>query len=194
MFESLENIDRDIFLFLNGLHAPFLDQVMYQVSRQWLWIPLYLFILWYTWRKTGWKGLLFLVCGSAVCVLLTDQICNLFKNSVERYRPTHNSEIGSLVHTVIAPSGEEYRGGLYTFFSGHAAGHMAIATLVFMNLKKYSQWWTLLFGWALLIGYSRIYLGVHYPSDVFCGFLCGGLVASTVFLAIRFIRHKLESK
>lgn len=182
MFESLENIDRKLFLALNDVHAPWLDTVMWYVSWTATWIPLFIFFLYYAYKKQGLKftGILLLSC--AVCIALTDLISvHAFKEVFQRYRPTHNEEIKHLVKTVIKPNGEEYLGGLYSFVSSHAANFGAITFLLFLHFRKYSKWWYLLFIWLGLIAYSRIYLGVHYPSDLFVGGLLGLLIGYIVY-------------
>ncbi len=147
---------------------------MWYVSTAWPWLPLFAFALYYSHKKFSWKGTAILVGGCALCILFADQISvRGFKDLFQRFRPTHNTEIGDLVHTVMKPNGEEYRGGLYSFVSSHAANYGAIATYLFLLFRSYSKWWWLLFAWFVLICYSRIYLGVHYPADLFCGGLLG---------------------
>jgi len=194
LFESLENIDRELFLALNDVHSPWLDTVMWYVSWTVTWIPLFIFFLYYSYKKRGLKftGILLLSC--AVCITLTDLISvHLFKEVFQRYRPTHNEEIKHLVKTVIKPNGEEYLGGQYGFISSHAANFGAITFLLFFHFRKYSNWWYLLFAWLGLIAYSRIYLGVHYPSDLFVGALLGAIIGYLVYRLSLIILKKINS-
>jgi len=188
MIEYLESLDQTLFLELNGHHNATMDIVMWLISTIFPWIVVFLFIFYYAYRKGKLKFLLLILLGIGLCVLLADRISVLaFKQVFLRYRPTHNLEIGDLVHTIISPfSSEEYRGGKYGFVSSHAANFFAIATYVYLCFKSYSKLWLLLFLWASLIGYSRIYLGVHYPSDIFGGAILG--------LGIGFLVYKLLNK
>ena len=96
-----------------------------------------------------------------------------FKDIFLRFRPTHNIEIKEIIHTYIKSNGEEYRGGLYGFVSSHAANFFALSTYLYLVFKEQSRWWSLIFVWSIIIAYSRIYLGVHYPLDVIGGALLG---------------------
>ncbi|MFD1551306.1 phosphatase PAP2 family protein [Putridiphycobacter roseus] len=174
MIEQLERIDRSVFLFLNELGHPYLDMPMWYISSIILWVPLFIFFLYYAYKKAGYPFVLYIFFGMAFCVLLSDRISvEFFKEIFQRVRPTHNEDIQHLVHTIIKPNGHEYRGGLYSFVSSHATNFFAIATFLFFNFKQYNKFWWLIFPWAILIGYSRIYLGVHYPADIIGGAILG---------------------
>lgn len=154
---------------------------MWYMSTTWLWIPLYLFILYYAYSKGKFKLVLFTLIGGAICVALADLISvHGFKNVFLRYRPTHNEEIKQLVKTVVKPSGETYLGGLYGFVSSHAANISALAVFFILTFIQHSRKWLLLLLWAAIIMYSRIYLGVHYPADIFVGALLGVVIGLTV--------------
>jgi len=187
MLDYLEHIDRELFLFLNGCHTPLVDSIMWYISTTWLWIPVYLFFLYYAFTKAGWKMVLLLLLGIVCCVTLADLISvHGFKNVFMRYRPTHNLDLADLVNTVNKPNGTEYLGGKYGFVSSHAANIGAIATFVYLQFRKYSKYWLFIFLWGALIMYSRIYMGVHYPSDIVGGAILGASIA--------FLLHLLNKK
>ncbi|MDR2010460.1 MAG: phosphatase PAP2 family protein [Bacteroidales bacterium] len=188
MIEYLENIDRQIFMFLNGLHADWLDPIMKQITSFWFWYPiaaLFLVLTIVYYKKNFWIPLVFTI----LCFTFTDQGSNITKKNVKRYRPTHNIEIGESVHVV-----DDYRGGQYGFFSGHAANGFGLAfiTLLFIR-KRYYTWIVLI--WAVLVSYSRIYMGVHYPSDILVGAIFGTAMAFLIYKlcnSIPFFARKLN--
>jgi undecaprenyl-diphosphatase len=166
---------------------------MWYVSWTPTWIPLFFFFCWYAWKKQGGYFVLLLLASALVCIALADLISvYAFKETVQRYRPTHNTEIGHLVKTVLKPNGEEYRGGIYGFVSSHAANIGSISMLLFLFFRKYSKAWYLLFFWFVLIAYSRIYLGVHYPSDLLAGGALGMLIGYIVYKLAEPISRKIH--
>lgn len=97
----------------------------------------------------------------------------VFKPMVARLRPSHQPELASLVHVVTSPDGGLYRGGLYGFYSSHAANLAAAITMFIVLARPKKSIAAFLLAVVFLVGYSRIYLGVHYPSDILMGFMVG---------------------
>jgi undecaprenyl-diphosphatase len=125
----------------------------------------------------------FLLIGFLVLlIVLTDQTANQTKHAIKRYRPSHNLEIQSQVHTI-----NDYKGGTYGFFSGHATNTFGVAMLLFLIFSKESKLFrSAFFVWAAIISYSRIYLGVHYPSDIFVGLVVGLFWGYVVYRLIQY--------
>jgi undecaprenyl-diphosphatase len=165
----VERLDQQLFLFLNSLHSPFCDQVMHAISGRVIWIPLYLAILIYLGIKYK-RRFLIILLFIIIAATMADQLSVLIKNLVQRLRPCHEPALAGLIHTF---NGE--CGGLYSFVSSHATNSFNVALLSLMFIQK--RWFTIsIILWAAVIGYSRIYLGVHYPGDVICGSILGALV------------------
>ncbi len=164
-------LDKNLFLFLNGIHNAFFDVVMYWISDKYIWIPLYGLLLFLIIRQHKKHSLIYIVFVAAL-ITLSDQIsASLIKNWVQRPRPCHCQELAGMVHIV-----ENHCGGAYGFVSSHASNVFALAVYVGLILKKTKAWILyLLVVWASLVAYSRIYLGVHYPGDVLGGAMLGGV-------------------
>lgn len=167
IWQTLLDVDKQLLLALNGDGGPFWDSFFYVVSAKLTWVPLYVLLLYCIWRRLGWRGLLWSVVILGVSVGLADQICNFFKHYTPKFRPTHTPDIEMWVHTV-----KDYRGGLYGTVSAHAAISFTIAVYTALLFRR---WWytVLIVGWALLMAYSRIYLGVHFPMDICLGTILG---------------------
>lgn len=174
--DILVHADQQLFLVLNGLHSPFFDGFMYLMSNKLIWAPWYAFILFLFWKhykKAFWIILLMIV----LLVTLTDRVSvMLFKDVFERLRPCHEPALEGMVHLV-----KNHCGGSYGFISSHACNSFGVAILAGSLLRKYYKWmFPTLIGWAVVVSYSRIYLGVHYPGDVLVGALVGCLLGCLV--------------
>lgn len=178
MIEVLKHYDRELFLALNGLHKPWLDQAMFLMTKAVFWTPVYLLLLYLIAKNYGMRVMLWSLLAIAVIITLGDRISVMaFKDVFQRYRPSRNLEIGHLIHVV-----NDYRGGLYGFVSSHATNFFSISTFSALLLRKrYPLVVPLLFVWASLISYTRIYLGVHYPGDILAGALLGMLIGFIIF-------------
>ena len=181
MLENLLQLDRALFLLINGAHTPCLDPIMKGASSSYTWIPLYLLLLALFLRNLSWKHALTAVGAVLLCFLLTDRISvMLFKDLFCRLRPSHEPTLEGMVHLL------EGRGGLYGFVSSHAANLFGLATISCLILRK--KWLTwFLFVLVSVIGYSRVYVGKHYPFDVICGALLGILIGWIVYKLYRYI-------
>lgn len=189
MFQALNQFDTSLLLYLNGLHSPFFDHVMWLASDKFIWAPLYCWFLWLLYRKYPGRFWLILV-SVALMILVGDQLSRLFKDMVGRYRPTHEPAIQQLVHTVNG-----YTGGAYSFFSGHATNSFAVALFMIMMLPdKRRLMLPLTLAYAVLVSYSRIYLGVHYPIDILTGAIVGSCIGWGASKAYRYTDLRLSRK
>ena len=175
--EALSTIDSDLFLFLNGLHADWMDGVMVLITQMWVWLPLYLLLIYWTVKQYG-KRCWWIFLALALVVLCSDQLsAHVCKPLFQRLRPCYNTDLQGLIHL---PKG--MAGGQYGFVSSHAANTFAIAAFLTAALRKNYKWMGIaLYLWAFISSYSRIYIGYHYPGDILCGAVLGILVGLTLW-------------
>lgn len=186
--DALESVDRSLLLFINGHHTPWLDGAMWFLTQTYTWIPLYVMMLWLLfvcYGKKTWRILLLLVLVVGTADLVSSGI---IKPLVARPRPTHTPGLAEYLHLHQYANGTFYRGGPYGFMSSHAANSSAIALMVLFFLRKKTVRPRLLFGlmvaFVAVFCYTRMYLGVHYPSDILGGLLVGCSCAAAGYYGI----------
>lgn len=164
--EQIIDLDKQLFVFLNGLGSAQFDPFWELITKQLNWAPLILAVLYLIQKKLGWKNLGVVVLFLALLITFTDQTTNFFKNHFQRLRPCNDPEIMDIIRIVIHRNS-------FSFFSGHAANSMAATMFVVLVLRRYYKYVGLLFLFPLIFAYSRIYLGLHFPGDILTGYFFG---------------------
>lgn len=184
----LSDIDARLLLIVNGAQSPFFDSVMWCISGRWIWVPFYAVLAYLLFRRMSWKRASICLVTIGLIILAADQTCaTLIRPEIGRLRPANlNNPLSSFVHVVNG-----YRGGRYGFPSCHAANTFALA--VFMSLVIRHKWFTvMMFSWAFVVSYSRMYLGVHYFGDLFCGATIGSLFAVLFYYLQNYLFKRLN--
>jgi len=190
---KLIEFDSQLLQLINYFHTDFWDNAFWMISSVTMWFPLYAILL-YAIIKSQKKQSWITILGLIILIVLCDQISTeIFKHTFERFRPTHDPLLKDFVKTVHG-----YRGGKYGFVSSHATNTMGLAvftSLLFRN-KAYSIF---IYIWTIVIAYSRVYLGVHYPGDVVGGLILGAVLGFGIYklysvLIPRFVRLTFFNK
>lgn len=184
MLDSLIELDKNLLIYLNSLGTPAFDGFWLFITKQLNWIPVFIFLLYLTFKNLGWRNTVLVIIMLSLLITLTDQTTNLFKNTVQRLRPLNNPDIAGFVR------GFKYSSS-YSFFSGHASNSMACAFFLYHVLKPHVKHMWIIFLWPLIFAYSRIYLALHYPGDILSGFVWGIFTSSLLLILYRFLRKLL---
>ena len=206
--QRIKSLDETIFWWVNGHHSTLLDWMLWCFSQAWCWAVVLLAAYLFLTVKHDRRNWLWVLVGIGVCFLLADQISNnAIKEGVQRLRPCHELEGVRIFHTG--------KGGMYGFVSSHAANAFAVAMFISLLYGRKrtrngggsesaseegkkplrSVWVTvLMFAWALVVGYSRPYLGKHYPGDVVCGALLGIGIGAAVYFVMSRIRRRIPTR
>jgi undecaprenyl-diphosphatase len=187
MIEQLIELDKKLLVLVNSWHTPILDKVMVLLTNGLSWLPLFLVVIGWIIYQYRWQSLtIFIALG--LVITLTDQVsAGLFKPFFARLRPSHNPELTGILHIV-----NDYRGGLYGFVSSHAANAFGIATFLWLITRKQLHWIWIMFVWAAIFSYTRMYLGVHYPLDIIFGGVTGAFLALLVYKGCRLLPTKIS--
>jgi undecaprenyl-diphosphatase len=168
----------------------FLDGLVDTLTTATTWIPLYLGLFYLVLKNNDNVQKVLLVLGCAgLCVFLAGSLNDLFvKPWVARWRPSRDPEIAMLVDVVNG-----YRGGRYGFFSSHAANTFSLA-IFFTLLVRSKVLSVAMILWSLLNCWTRLYLGVHFPGDILCGLLWGGVVGTGMWFLHQHIYKKINTQ
>lgn len=174
--EKLLPVERNLFLWLNSHHTPFMDVLMSVYTNKLTWIPLALVLLFVLVYKVEWKYiLLFLLCALMIGFLCDMFAAEIIKPFFARLRPSHHPDFKELVHLV-----DGRRGGRFGFISNHAANGCGIAIFTAL-LFRWKYYTITIFAWVLITMYSRIYLGVHFLTDIIGGCIWGLFVGTLTY-------------
>lgn len=168
--------DKTLFLKINTEYTnPIADALLPIARNAAAWIPLYIFLLLLMLKNFGWKSWTWLLFA-VLSVVLSDQLSStLIKEWISRIRPCNEVNLQDRMRLLL-----NYRPQSGSFTSSHAANHFALATYFILTLRKYLQKWIWLFLiWAIIISYAQIYVGVHYPLDIFGGAILGTTIGCT---------------
>ena len=192
----LRNADRMATLALNDFDSAFTDAVMPVLSNRFVWIPLYILLFWYLWRRLGWRKCMLVLFAAVLCIAAIDQFANLVKYSVARYRPCWDAYMLDNGLKVL-----ERRGGKFGFFSAHAATCAGLATCVVFFLRyrwgggvryRLLQW--LFAGWIVCVSISRVYVGKHFVGDIIAGAVVGMILARAISWLVHWAVNKFFPK
>lgn len=176
MVEKVLDYERDLFFMLNGSDSPFLDRFMWLYSGKAVWLPLAAFILFVLVYKKKWRESILILLAIVLVITLCDQFAShVCKPLFTRFRPTHHPDFMDQVQTVFG-----YRGGKYGFISSHAANAFGFATFMSLLFRYRLFTWTI-FLWSALTAYTRVYLGVHFISDIVPGAIAGTIFGWLVY-------------
>ncbi len=187
MLDKLIEADRELFLFLNNLGSSTWDPFWLLLTDKWTAIPMYAVLLFLIFKKFGLKGTLIIMVLVALMITCTDQLANLFKHGFERPRPCGQEGVKEATRFIAV------RCGRFGYFSAHASNSTAVAVFVGLLLKKFfpKLIYFLLF-WAVIVTYSRIYIGVHYPLDLITGMFFGTILGLLFYYLHKFVFNKLK--
>ncbi len=172
--QTIIQYDQQLLIYLNQLGNSSWDTLWKAISYKLTWIPLYITLLYYLFKKYPIKQFVLILIVIILGITLSDQLCNFFKLSVMRLRPCNDPNIKNLLRLVGS-------GGTYGFYSAHSSNSFFVATIASFLYSPQKKVAYFLYFWAIVVAYSRIYLAVHYPMDIMMGALMGFLIGGLMY-------------
>ena len=185
--EKIIDHDKELFIYLNSLGSEPWDNFWMTLTNQFSWIPLFALLLLLVFKSYGWKKGIILMLIAALLITFSDQFVNFIKDSIGRLRPNNDTSINELIRILKRPSS-------FSFVSGHSTTSFAVTTFIIATLKKYYKYPFILLIWPILFAYSRIYVGVHFPIDIFVGMLLGILIGYVFYRISLALLNKIPEK
>lgn len=189
-FTEITNADLWLIPVLGGSHNMFCDAFALVLTSGWTWIAMYLTLLFVVIKNNETMaqiGLVVLSC--ALCVLLADGMADgIMKPLTMRLRPINDPEVREMISLVAGVADKNY-----SFFSAHAANTMAISTFMALLMRN-ARMTTALVIWSLTNCWTRIYLGMHYPSDIAAGIIWGIICGAVVYAGYRRVYKRISPK
>jgi len=185
-------IELDIALLkaINGLFIYGFDKTMLVISGTATWIPLFAYIIWQLIITHGKKFGIYAILLASLSVGMSDIVSSrIFKPTVQRLRPSHNEKLQDELHYAKDSNGNDYRGGNYGFYSSHASNFAALTFFLLLALPRHHRLQSILILATILTSLSRIYLGVHFPTDILMGWLMGGMFGYIFYRLFAFIKR-----
>jgi len=181
--DGLIEKDKELFVYLNSLGVESWDQFWMILTNQFSWIPLFLLLFILIFKAYGWKKGILLVVMTALLITFSDQFVNFIKGYYGRLRPNNDPTINEIIRILKRPKS-------FSFVSGHSTTSFAVTTFIILTLRNYYKYPYFLLIWPILFAYSRIYIGVHFPIDIFMGMLLGVLEGYIFYkISLNFLRR-----
>src|SRR5690554_5140167 len=187
MWEGLIDKDQQLLIYLNNLGTEFWDPIFMYITHQFNWWPFFLILMFFLLKKISLKQFVLLVLVLTAFFFFTDQTTNVVKYAVARLRPVNDPDILSQLRYLRGANSP-------SFFSGHASNSSGSILLIFLILRKYYKYAWVIFFFPLLFAYTRIYLGLHYPLDILCGYIFGISSGFMFYFIFRYCNNKFQLK
>ncbi len=178
MFEFIHKYDVLILDFLNEFGTPTTDSFWLFITKKYVWIPFFIVLFFFAFKKFTKKQMLIILVAGVIMLGVVLGLTEIVKNVVVRVRPCNNVSLDGLFREVINPVS-------FSFYSGHAAASVSIATYFILLIGREFKAIYVLVLWAILFMFSRIYFAVHYPSDILVGGLVGFIIAKFFVIVVR---------